>query len=105
MTLDEIRARKLAALHARAQEQAQEDAQFASQVAQLEAIVKMRMTKDAITRLGNLKAVHQERAIQAIAVMAQMIQAGRVQTIDDATLKEILGRLQPEKKEFKIIRK
>ncbi len=105
MNLDEIRARKLAAMQTRAQERTREDAQFASQVAQLEAIIKTRMTKDAIARLGNVKTAHPERAVQAIAVMAQLIQAGRIATVDDATLKDILERLQPEKKGFRITRK
>ncbi len=105
MTLDEIRARKLAAMQARAQQQSHEDVQFAQQLAQLEAIVKTHMTRDAIARLGNVKAANPERAAQAIAVMAQLIQAGRVTAVDDATLRGILERLQPEKKEFKITRK
>lgn len=105
MDIDEIRAKKLADMQAQAQNHSQEEAQFASQLAQLETIIKTKMTKDAITRLGNLKAAHPTRAAQAIAVIAQFIQSGKVQIIDDALLKEILEQLQPEKKEFKLTRK
>lgn len=105
MDIDEIRAKKLADMQAQAQDHSQEEAQFASQLAQLEVIIKTKMTKDAITRLGNLKTAHPQRAAQAAAIIAQFIQSGKVQIIDDALLKSILERLQPEKREFKIIRK
>lgn len=105
MDIDEIRAKKLADMQAQVQNQAQEEAQFETQLAQLETIIKTKMTKDAILRLGNLKAAHPTRATQAVAIIAQFIQSGNVQIIDDALLKEILERLQPEKKEFKITRK
>lgn len=104
MNIDEIRAKKLADMQAQMQDQS-EETQFASQLAQLEAIIRLRMTKEAITRLGNLKAAHPTRAAQAIAVIAQFMQSGKIQIIDDIILKDILERLQPEKKEFKFTRK
>jgi len=81
-----------------------EEAQLRQQLQQLEIMVKQRMTKQALERVGNIKSAHPEKAIQVLAVLGQLIQTGKIEEIDDDQLKDILMRLTPEKKEFKIKR-
>ena len=84
----------------------QKQIEFQQQVAQLENLVKGHLSNDAISRYGNLKSAHPEKAMQALVVLSQMIQSGQISDrIDDEMLKNILIRMQPEKREFKIRRK
>lgn len=104
--LEEIRKRKLQELRKRQleqmQQQAQQEEQLNQQIHQLEAIVRGALTKEALERYGNLKAAFPDKAVQLLVILAQAIQSGQISKIDDKTLKEILKRLTPEKKEFKI---
>lgn len=86
------------------QEQLNEQMQLQQQIEQLEAAVKQIFTKDALSRYSNLKTAHPEKAVQLLVVLGQAMQRGQIQKIDDAQLKEILKKLTPEKKEFKIRR-
>jgi programmed cell death protein 5 len=86
-------------------EDLQKQAELRQQIQQLEMLVKQRMTKEALERFGNIKSAHPEKAIQLLAVLGQAIQSGQIdEQIDDEQLKDILIRLTPEKKEFKIRR-
>ena len=87
------------------QSQAEEQVQFQQQIEQLEAVVKQVMTKDALLRYGNIKAAHPEKAMQLLAVLAQLIQQGKIQQINDLQLKDILRQVTPKKREIKITRK
>ncbi len=72
------------------------------QVAMLEKIAKTRMSKEAISRYGNVKLAHTETAIKAIAMIAQAVQMNQVQgMIGDLELKEIFREIQKGKTEFK----
>ena len=106
--IDNIRKKKLEELRSQQvdsiQQQAQEEQHMQQQIQQLEAIVKQALTKEALERFGNLKAAYPERAIQLLLVLSQAIQSGQIQKIDDKTLKELLKKLTPEKKDFKIKR-
>jgi len=102
--LEEIRRKKLEDLKEQQSSQVQEQQQMQQQISQLEGIVKQVLTKDALERYGNLKAAHPEKAVQLLVVLAQAIQSGQVTKVDDNTLKELLKKLTPEKKEFKIKR-
>lgn len=85
------------------QQQSQEQQQLQSQIEQLEVMVKQFLSKEALQRYGNLKAAHQEKAVQLLVVLGQSIQQGQIkEKISDEKLKEILKQMQPEKKEFKI---
>ena len=108
-TLEEIKRKKLEGLmrlqQEKLQQQAQEQTQVQQQIEQMENIVKQFLTRDALTRYGNLKTVHQEKALQLLVVLFQAIQKGQIQKqIDDSTLKKILEQLTPKKKEIKIHR-
>jgi programmed cell death protein 5 len=87
------------------QKQAEEQAQLEQQIEQLESVVKQVFTKDALSRYGNIKAAHPERAVQLLVVLGQLIQKGKASQINDVQLKEILRKLDQEKKEFHIKRK
>lgn len=79
--------------------------QLQQQIQQLELMVKQKLTKKALERFGNVKAAHPEKAIQLLAVLGQAIQTGRIDDqVDDNQLKDILLKITPEKKEFKIKR-
>ena len=86
------------------QQQAQEQQQLQQQIQQLEIMVKQALTKEALERYSNLKTAFPDRAVQLLVILAQAIQSGQITKIDDNTLKEILKRLTPEKREFKIKR-
>lgn len=86
------------------QQQAQEQEQLQQQIQQLEIIVKQALTREALERYSNLKTAFPDRAVQLLVILAQAIQSGQITKIDDNTLKEILKRLTPEKREFKIKR-
>jgi DNA-binding TFAR19-related protein (PDSD5 family) len=80
---------------------ANEEQELVEQVAMLEKIAKTKMSKEAISRYGNVKLAHTETAIKAIAMIAQAIQMGQVQgIIGDMEFKEILREIQRGKKTY-----
>jgi len=106
--LEEIKKRKLEELKKNQldqfQQQSQEEEQMKQQIEQLEAIVKRALTKEALERYGNLKAGFPDKAVQLLVILTQAIQSGQVTQIDDNTLKELLKKISPEKKDIKIKR-
>ena len=106
--LEEIKKRKLQGLRRKRledmQQQSQEQEQLQQQIQQLEIIVKQALTREALERYSNLKTAFPDRAVQLLVILAQAIQSGQITKIDDNVLKEILKRLTPEKREFKIKR-
>lgn len=106
--LEEIKKKKLEELKKsqleQMQQQSQEDEQLKQQIQQLEMIVKQALSKEALERYGNLKAAFPERAMQVLVILAQAIQSGQVKNIDDNTMKGILKKIRPEKKDIKIKR-
>mgnify|MGYP002725816295 CR=1 FL=1 len=75
------------------------------QVQQLELIVRQRLTSDALSRFGNIKAANPELAIQLMVYLGQLIQGGKINMIDDQTLKLTLQKISVPKKEFNITRR
>lgn len=79
------------------------DEQLQQKIAQIDNLAKQVMTKEALTRYGNLKIAHPEKAINVAMFIAE--NASKLQDkIDDATLKQILMNFEPKKSEFKIRR-
>jgi len=71
-------------------------------VDQLEVLVKQFLTKEAISRYGNLKSAHPEQAIKALAIIAQLIEQNQIKhKLTDQEFKAILVQIQ-EKKTFNI---
>lgn len=110
MSLEEIKRRRMEELEqqsiqANVQNQFQEQAKLQQQIMAVEALAKNFMTNEAITRYGNLKAAHPEKAIQAIAFIAQSAQSGGIkQKINDEEFKELLMRMEMPKKQFSMKR-
>ncbi|MFH1399389.1 MAG: DNA-binding protein [Candidatus Woesearchaeota archaeon] len=98
--LDELRQRKLQEI----QQAFQEQQETQKQIGELEAVVKTRLTKDALQRYGNIKAAYPDKAVQLLVIIGQAIQNQNITQITDAQLKDLLLRLSP-KKEFTIRRK
>jgi len=106
--LEEIKKRKMGELKKsqleQIQQQSQEEEQMKQQIEQLESVVKHSLTKEALERYGNLKAAYPDRAVQLLVIMTQALQAGQITKIDDNTLKEILKKISPDKRDIKIRR-
>lgn len=99
--LQEIRKRRL--MEFQEQGASQENQQLESQLEQLETAVKQFLSKEALQRYGNIKAAHKDKAVQMLVILGQAIQQGKIrEKISDKDLKDLLKKLQPEKKEFKI---
>ncbi len=102
MDIEEIKKRKLEELNKQLDEQMQEESQLQQQIQQIELAVKQKMTRGALERFGNIKTAYPEKAIQVLVVLARGIQLGKIATVDDATLKEILQTLTLEKRDMQI---
>ncbi len=85
------------------QEDIEKQIEFQKQISLLEATVKKYLTKEAVTRYGNIKAAHPQKAVQIITILAQLIQSGKIQSqMDDTQFKEILLNMQETKQNTKI---
>ena len=105
--LEEIKKKKMEELLAEQQsEDLQEQLKLQQQIEMLEQVAKQYLTKEAISRYGNLKSAHPELAIQVIGLIAQAVQTGQIkERISDAKFKQLLMQIQKPKKKFKIQRK
>lgn len=106
--LEEIRKRKMLELRQQYSQQASQEAydesQAQQQLRQIEAVVRQRMTKEALSRFSNIKAADPDKASQIMVLLAQLLQTGRLTMIDDNILKDILTRISGRKREMKIRR-
>ena len=104
--LDEIRRKKLEELQQQQDYQAEAACQADVVEAQRQNILRSILTPEARERLGTLKIAYPDIAAQVEDRLIMLAQSGRLnQQIDDATLKEILARLVPSKREITIKRK
>ncbi|MEM2938726.1 MAG: DNA-binding protein [Candidatus Bathyarchaeia archaeon] len=103
--LEAIRKRKLMELQQRLlQEQEAVEAQKKFEM-EKQAILRKILTPEARQRLTNLKMVKPEFASQLELQLIQIAQQGRISIpIDDEQMKEILRKLQMDKKEIRIRR-
>lgn len=104
--VEELRKKRMNALQRRlAQEE--ERAQVQQQIeTQKQALLRRILSTDARQRLTNLKMVKPEFAEQIELQLIQLAQTGRLKTpVADNELKEILARLQSQRREIKIRRK
>ncbi|MFH2028744.1 MAG: DNA-binding protein [Nanoarchaeota archaeon] len=105
--LEALKRKRLAELQKQQEtfnQQAEEQNQMQQQIEQLESVVKQIMSKEALIRYGNIKAAHPEKTVQVLVVIGQLLQQGKIRSITDSQLKDILTQLAPEKKDFKIKR-
>jgi len=104
--IEELRRRKMLELQQRiAQEQ--QRAQMQQQIEiQKQAILRRILTPEARQRLNNLKMVKPDFTNALEIQLIQLAQAGKVQTpITDEQLKEILIKLQAQRRDIKITRR
>ncbi len=104
--LEAIRRRKLAELQ-QYQDQAMAQQQMREQqMAQRQTILRQILTPEARERLGRIELAYPELADSIENQLIALAQSGRVQrAIDDATLKQILERVMPKKRDIKIERR
>jgi len=104
--IEELRRRRMIELQQRLTQE-QQRAQVQQQIEmQKQAILRRILTPEARQRINNLKMVKPEFANQLELQLIQLAQAGRVQTpITDEQLKEILVRLQAQRRDIKITRR
>ncbi len=104
--LEAIRRRKLLELQ-QAQDQAFAQQQIREQQqAQKQTILRQILSPEARERLGRIELAYPELADSIENQLIALAQSGRVQrVIDDATLKQILERVMPRKREIKIERR
>lgn len=104
--LAEIRRRKLAEIQQQQQYQEQAARQAEVVEAQRQQILRGILTPEARERLGRLKIAYPDIAGEVEDRIIVLAQSGRLNTvIDDATLKEILSRVAPSRREITIQRK
>jgi programmed cell death protein 5 len=103
--LEELRKRRLANMQQKMlQEPQQEDAQKQFD-AKKQAVLRKILTPEARQRLANLKMVRPEFAESLELQLIQVAQQKGVSLpIDDEQLKEILRRVQPDRREIRIRR-
>jgi len=104
MNLEEAKKKKLAELQQQyaqnIQNRLQEQAAMQQQIAQVEKAAKLWMTPEALSRFGNLKIGHPEKAMQVAVLIAQFVQQGKItKAITDEQLKELLVYLDERKME------
>ncbi|BFI73872.1 hypothetical protein YN1_8590 [Nanoarchaeota archaeon] len=64
-------------------------------------LIKPYLTREALDRLTNIKIVYPDKFVQAVLIIYQNIQTGRIKKVDEEILKTILERIS-EKRETKI---
>jgi programmed cell death protein 5 len=104
--LEELRRRKMAELQRQQQQQVAVEDQQKQVDAQKQAIMRQILTPEARDRLATLKMAYPEIARSVEDQLIALLQAGRInKQVDDATLKSILRRVAPQKREINIERK
>ena len=104
--LEEIRQKRMLALRQRLGQE-QQQAQLQQQVeATKQAIMRRMLEPKARQRLSNLRMVKPDFANQLELQLIQLAQSGKVKTpMTDELLKEILIRLQSQRRDIKITRR
>lgn len=105
--LEEIRRRKLMELQRQRElEELQKEEMRRQYEAQKKAILRAILEPEAKERLSRVKLAHPELAEAVENQLIYLAQSGKIQSkITDKMLVEILKRVQPKKRETRIIRK
>jgi programmed cell death protein 5 len=104
--LEELRKRKMLELQQRLSQEQQKTQVQQQLEAQKQTLLRRILTPEARQRINNLKMVKSEFANALEIQLIQVAQAGKVRIpITDEQLKEILIRLQGQKRDIKITRR
>jgi programmed cell death protein 5 len=104
--LDALRRRKLQELEYRAQQESVAQEQSKHMDAQKQALMRQLLTPEARERLANLRMTRPDIVDSVENQLITLVQSGRInQQIDDYTLRQILRKIVPKKREIKIERR
>jgi programmed cell death protein 5 len=104
--LEALRQRKLQELQARAQQEAIAQDQAKRLEAEKAMLMRQLLTPEARERLANLRMTRADVVESVENQLIMLVQAGRItQQIDDFTLRQILRKVMPQKREIKIERR
>lgn len=104
--LDLLRQRKLQELQNRAQQEAVAQEQAKQAEAQKAILMRQILTPEARERLANLRMTRPDVVEQVEDQLLMLVRSGRVsEQIDDYTMRQILRKVMPTKREIKIERR
>lgn len=103
--LSDLRRRKMAQLQQQGENQAAMDQQAQAMEAQRQAILRQLLTPEARDRLANVRMAYPDIARSVEEQLIRLAQAGQINSqIDEPTLKQILRKVSPQKREISIER-
>jgi len=105
--LEELRRRKLQELTVQQEQVSEAKERQVALESQRQAILRGILTPDARERLGRLKTAYPQIAASVESQLIMLAQSGRLgnQRIDDDTLRQILEKVVPQKREIRIERR
>lgn len=104
--LDALRQKKLQELQIKAQQEVAAQEQAKEVEAQRALVMRQILTPEARERLANLRMTRPDAVEQVENQLLMLVQSGRLsQQIDDYTLRQILRKVMPSKREIKIERR
>jgi len=103
--LAELRRRKMADMQRQGEQQAAMQQQEQAMEAQRQAILRQLLTPEARDRLANVRMAYPDIARSVEEQLIMLAQRGQInQQIDEPTLKQILRKVSPQKREINIER-
>ncbi len=104
--LELLRQRKMQELQMRAQQEAVAQEQSKRLEAEKANLMRQLLTPEARERLANLRMTRPDVVESVENQLIMLVQSGRItQQIDDYTLRQILRKVMPQKREIKIERR